>query len=276
MPTSLPLQRFSVVLPHDGQGKFLLQLRSTSEDFLPGHWCFFGGHLLPGERPVIGAKRKATEELEYALTRPRKVLASTFEHADFRANLHVFTEHCADTSRLSLRNGDDWGWFHPHELQGLKMLNHDRDLVRYTGAWLSAVRERQVAAILLYDVNGRVLLQKRELTRSFLPGYWCFFGGGLDPHETARQAIVREAYEELGYRLSKPECVLTTTFQHPSSRTRLSVFIEAFDSKQALTLHEGQDWGWFSEDAIEDLKMLESDKYLLRYVFEDVRQKLAH
>ena len=42
--------------------KVLIALRSTDDDFLPGHWEQVGGSLEAGENPIDGLKREVGEE----------------------------------------------------------------------------------------------------------------------------------------------------------------------------------------------------------------------
>ncbi|HIH17265.1 MAG: 7,8-dihydro-8-oxoguanine triphosphatase [archaeon GW2011_AR6] len=58
---------------------------------------------------------------------------------------------------------------------------------------------RDVAVIILYDNKKRILLQHRGKNSPRLPGYWAFFGGGIEKGETPEQAVRRECKEELNY-----------------------------------------------------------------------------
>ncbi len=59
----------------------------------------------------------------------------------------------------------------------------------------------------LYDSKGRFLLQKRSLDKSFLPGQWEIHMGHAMAGETGQGAVLREAGEELGIKLS-PESLV--------------------------------------------------------------------
>jgi len=57
----------------------------------------------------------------------------------------------------------------------------------------------------LFDLSGRLYLQKRAATKDRYPGRWdSSVGGHVAPGETSDQAIRREAREELGIDLSDP------------------------------------------------------------------------
>lgn len=262
-------RHFCVFLLYDKDKRFLLQLRPKTREFLPHYWCTFGGHVLKGETPYKSLVRKAKSELDYKLKRAKYVLSSTFEHSDFSAHLHVFAEeYNPQKQKIKLKDGENWCWFDVSQLETIKMQRHDRDLIRYTHAWLQAQKERDVSIVFLYDGKNRLLLQQREETRSFLPGYWSFFGGGIDPGENSMDALVRETLEELNYKLKDPTLIMKTSFQHSSMRANMYIYIERCKNKGSLKLQEGQNWGWFGESETDDLKILESDRYILSYVYE--------
>lgn len=57
----------------------------------------------------------------------------------------------------------------------------------------------RVAHVLVFDHDGRLLLQKRSATKDVQPGKWdTSVGGHLDPGEDYLSAAVREMREELG------------------------------------------------------------------------------
>ena len=61
---------------------------------------------------------------------------------------------------------------------------------------------RQIAQVLLFDRNGRLLIYLRDNKSDIpFPDHWDFFGGHLENGETPDQALVREVGEELGLAL---------------------------------------------------------------------------
>jgi len=62
--------------------------------------------------------------------------------------------------------------------------------------------EIQIAQALLFDREDRLLIYLRDNKPEIpFPNRWDFFGGHVEPGETAEQALVREVREELGVQL---------------------------------------------------------------------------
>ena len=63
---------------------------------------------------------------------------------------------------------------------------------------LATDRVLRPAAVLIGVINGDVILTKRASTLKHHPGQIAFPGGKLDGEETAAEAALREAHEEIG------------------------------------------------------------------------------
>lgn len=103
------------------------------------------------------------------------------------------------------------------------------------------------AAIAILIQDNQFLLQLRDNIPTILhPGYWAFFGGHIEPGETANEAIWRELKEEIGYtppwlkqfKRLEDERVIRNVFYGP-----LTAPVDQLD------LNEGWDLGlWTVED----------------------------
>lgn len=61
-------------------------------------------------------------------------------------------------------------------------------------------------AILVFDEKGRLLIQKRSLTKDSFPGWWTFsVGGHVDYGDDYLPSAIREAREELGVKIASDE-----------------------------------------------------------------------
>ena len=125
---------------------------------------------------------------------------------------------------------------------------------------------RNVAVIILYDKDKKVLLQHRTEDAPRLAGYWAFFGGGIEAGETPEQTVRRETLEELNYTLQAPRLIMVSHFDVETEIGDMNVYLEEYDPAQVLTLHEGQGMGWFQLSELDGLKIVEHDKKVLQYI----------
>ena len=68
----------------------------------------------------------------------------------------------------------------------------------------------RLGANVLITCNGRLLLEKRRDSDT-----WGLVGGGVKNYETPLQAIVREVYEELGWRIPKGQFQKLAVYGEP-------------------------------------------------------------
>lgn len=125
---------------------------------------------------------------------------------------------------------------------------------------------RNVAIIILYDQDKKILLQHRAEDAKRLPGYWAFFGGGIEAGETPEQAVKRETLEELNYTLNNPRLIMKQDFFWKDETNEKHVFVEEFDPSKKITLGEGQNFGWFYLSEINKLKIIDHDIEVLKYI----------
>ena len=126
---------------------------------------------------------------------------------------------------------------------------------------------RDVSVLILYTLTGQILLQHRTDDALRLPGYWAFFGGGIEQGENPTEALKREIREELSYLVQNPEFFLAQKVRDEESDydNRKYVFVEEYQG-QSLQLGEGQAMGWFLPDETHALKMADHDRFVVQQV----------
>jgi 8-oxo-dGTP diphosphatase len=128
---------------------------------------------------------------------------------------------------------------------------------------------RNVSVVILYDGDGRILLQHRTLDAPTFPDYWAFFGGGLEAGETPEQAAEREIIEELAYTLRSPRRFTSRHFLHGDFGYTMHLFLERYDGSP-LVLGEGQGMGWFLPEQTTILKMNDHDRDVISSVAAEI------
>ena len=120
-----------------------------------------------------------------------------------------------------------------------------------------------VAAVVLVDADGRVLLAQRPKGKA-MAGLWEFPGGKVEPGETPEAALIRELHEELGID-TWASCLAPLTFAshgYADFHLLMPVFIcRRWDG--IVTPHEGQNLAWVTPERLRDYPMPEADSPLI-------------
>ena len=120
-----------------------------------------------------------------------------------------------------------------------------------------------VAAVVLVDADGRILLAQRPEGKA-MAGLWEFPGGKVEPGETPEAALIRELHEELGID-TWASCLAPLTFAshgYADFHLLMPVFIcRRWDG--IVTPHEGQSLAWVTPERLRDYPMPEADSPLI-------------
>ena len=122
---------------------------------------------------------------------------------------------------------------------------------------------KEVSVLILYNTDGRLLLQHRTKDAPTFPDYWAFFGGGIEECKSAEEAVKRESLEELGYELTNPCLFAIKRFVHQGNEYAMHVFVEKYNGS-ILILGEGQAMGWFLSGETNDLMMNLHDRSVIQ------------
>ncbi len=128
------------------------------------------------------------------------------------------------------------------------------------------MKQRNVAVILLYNKEKKILLQHRSETAKRLPNHWAFFGGGIELGETPEEALKRETKEELEYELKNPKQILIFKLPEKYGCGMMYVFVEEYDSTKQLVLREGKAMGWKTIEETKKIKMVDHDREVLKMI----------
>lgn len=115
-----------------------------------------------------------------------------------------------------------------HDDEMLEVVDHDGNVLRL--ARRSEIHSdpsliHKVVHVLVFDEDGRLLLQKRSRTKDVAPGKWdTSVGGHVSPGENIEDAARREMQEELG----TSECPLNFLYRYLFSGTRETELVHTF------------------------------------------------
>lgn len=128
-------------------------------------------------------------------------------------------------------------------------------------------------AILIW--NGKLLLEKRRDS-----DIWGLVGGGCKKTETGREAIAREAYEELGVRIPKEKFEKLAVYDNPGRiaafkdgsiwRMVIVVYGYSFPAKPDLRISaESKDLKFFSKEELAEVEIAVTHADIIKEQFLD-------
>ena len=113
-----------------------------------------------------------------------------------------------------------------------------------------AIETILAASAAIFRADGKVLLAKR--TRP--PFKWSFPGGSIEPGESAAQAAIREAREEVSVEIEIVAKAGEREMELPNLRYLISVFAARLVSGEPSASDEASEIGWFDVAEIEALE----------------------
>ena len=113
----------------------------------------------------------------------------------------------------------------------------------------------------IFTYNGKLLLEKRRDS-----DIWGLVGGGCKKYETGRDAIVREAYEELGVRIPKAKFQKLAVYDNPGriaayrdgSIWRMVIVVYGYDFPEEPVLRissESKELRFFNKEEIAEIEI---------------------
>lgn len=123
--------------------------------------------------------------------------------------------------------------------------------------------------------NGKLLLEKRRDS-----DIWGLVGGGCKKTETGRQAIAREAYEELGVRIPREKFEKLAVYDNPGriaafrdgSIWRMVIVVYGYDFPEEPVLRisaESKDLRFFSKEELKDIEIAITHADIVKEQFLD-------
>ena len=127
----------------------------------------------------------------------------------------------------------------------------------------------QVAIVVLRRSDGRILLRRRRRDEH-LPGLWEFPGGKLREGESAEEAAVREAREEMSVETIGLRLTETIEHDYPDRRVIIQVFEGTFSDQPATP--DGAEWIWAEPSDLTNLAVPPANRSLVERLARQSRR----
>lgn len=131
------------------------------------------------------------------------------------------------------------------------------DRARNSNSATAALPDIVVAAGVLFDDQGRVLLQQRH-SGSHQGGLWEFPGGKVEPGESVYQALCRELREELGINVVHAFELIKVCHHYRELTVQLDVWLLGEYTEQPRAL-ENQPLQWVALEELQHIPMPAAD-----------------
>ena len=125
MPTNKTIKVVAAVI-FDEQGRIFATQRGYGE--LKDWWEFPGGKMETGESPRQALRREIHEELDADIEVGELLRTINYDYPDFHLTMHCFKCRLAG-SHVTLLEHEAAKWLAPNELQSVKWLPADEDLI---------------------------------------------------------------------------------------------------------------------------------------------------
>ena len=117
--------------------------------------------------------------------------------------------------------------------------------------------------------NGRYLITKRVMTKSWAPGWWEVSGGGVMAGEDSRTAVLREIREETGLDVSDWEGGYLFSYRRDNPKEKDNYFVDVYRftgdfSDADLQLQEAETDGW-QLATLEEIRAYADEGIFLHY-----------
>lgn len=108
--------------------------------------------------------------------------------------------------------------------------------------------------------DGKYLITKRVMTKSWAPGWWEVSGGAAQAGEDSKDAVIREVREETGLDVSNCEGGLAFTYQRENPKEGDNYFVDVYhfvkdfsEEDIKLQAEETADYKFATLEEIQDL-----------------------
>jgi 8-oxo-dGTP pyrophosphatase MutT (NUDIX family) len=110
------------------------------------------------------------------------------------------------------------------------------------------MKERFIAASIVLNSEGRILIMKRASTKKVHPNLWGLPAGGVLGSEGLEETAKRETFEETGLRINGFREGLTLSVRVPNAIHKLTYFLGEAQEIQVTLNDEHSEYRWVTPD----------------------------
>lgn len=206
----------------------LLQLSSTKSE--SGKWGVPAGKLEKNESPLNGAIRELFEETGITIDLSSQIqsLGSLYiRKKELDYIYHMFKVKLDQMPKVHLSaEHQNYTWASLKELEELPLMEGAKEALRHYQ--LTSIKKRSgtsVNSFLILKKNHQVLFQLRKNT-GYCDGMWCLVAGHVEDGESATEALIREAKEEIGITLIPSQLKVVHVMHRKTNRLNIDIFFE--------------------------------------------------
>ena len=122
--------------------------------------------------------------------------------------------------------------------------------------------------------NGRYLITKRVMTKSWAPGWWEVSGGGVMAGEDSRTAVLREIREETGLDVSDWEGGYLFSYRRDNPKEKDNYFVDVYrftlDFEESDVTPQVEETDGFMLATLDEIKAFAKEGIFLHY--DSIRQ----
>ena len=114
------------------------------------------------------------------------------------------------------------------------------------------MKENPIAASLVLNPEGRILIMKRSSTKIINPSLWGLPAGGVQGSENLEEAARRETFEETGLMIIDLKKGLTISVRVPEAIQKLTYFLGEARETRVILNDEHSEYKWITpEEALD-------------------------
>ncbi len=210
-------------------GKLLLLLRAPGS-FEEKTWGVPAGKMEGSETPLEGACRELFEETGIQIKSPDQMLslgALYIRKPTVDYVYHLFKVHLDHIPNICLSHEHtDYVWADPLHIKTLNLISGGIESLQMVQQRFRKLRSNtHVNAYLILKKDDKVLLSLRKNT-GYGDGLFGLIAGHVEYGESATAAIVREANEEIGIRITPSNLKVAHVLHRQTNRLNVDIFFE--------------------------------------------------